>query len=482
MRICLLMVMGVLLVSPVQGAVQGGREGERIAARDLAPYLAPRIRYMDAPLIAQELKLDDERRVILDQIVLDYLQFVERETTAVIERVASAAPYEVSADAAAVRRDELRLELRSALDEDVEPSEFERVVRDSMVSELSVGSQPSLMASARSQALASWDSMHEDQWAVLVQSVDSIRDQKEPGHWDAVFRALRRRNSPWRPMVYGEGLDLARIVYDVWGRDSAVASDCYQVLLEYAVEYDDALRLRDGLIRRIRPVQQDARVMGVPGAWIDGARREAEARAELAMVNERYVDAIARCMPESDAVSFSLLANRAMYPEVFRPTAFQRLYRHLQDHAGALGILPEQLRAIERINEAYKESFEPLRAQWLESARRSEPEAIVLDAETEAMLRCYGYMGPLDPAREEVVGMTNVIRDRIDGLDELSTQKVLQAVGPEVFARVPAAAYQPELVSGFRSPLRGDAGDFRVVYLRNAGDQAGLDKGNYDRP
>ena len=478
MRMCLLMVMGLLMAMPSQGEVQGGRSGEEIVAQLLAPHFAPRIRFVDAPLIAQELQLDDERRVILDQIVMDYLQFVRRETASIVERLVAAEPYDTSVDPSAAGRDELRRELRRALAEDIDPAGYERAIRESMQSELSMDSPPFLTASSRSRALAAWDSMHEDQWAVLVESVDSIRDQ-DLGHWNAVFRALRRRNSPWRPMVYGEGLDLARIVYDIWGRDSPVARDCYQVLLDYAVDYDNALLARDGVLRRIRPQQHDARIMGVPGVWIDGARREAEARADLAMVNEQYVDAIARCMPATESERFRLLAYRDMFPDVFRPTAFQRLARHLRDHAQVLGILPEQSRAIVEISEAYEESFAPLRAQWIESARRSEPEAIVLDAETEAMLRCYGYMGPLDPAREEVVGMTNVIRDRIDALDEQSTELVLQAVGPEIFARIPASAYQPALDPRFRP---GDGGDFRVVYLRNAGDRAGLDKANYDTP
>ncbi|MBG85164.1 MAG: hypothetical protein CMJ40_11545 [Phycisphaerae bacterium] len=467
-------VLALTIASIAPGAVQPSSAPAAELIRDLGPHAAPRIRFVDTPLIARELQLDDERQVILDQIVLDYLTFVERETRALAERLAAADPYEVSTDPAAIRRDELRGAVRDALSRSSESDDAAKALRESMLEELAVTDPPGPIASPRTRELASWDTAHDQQWTALVGGIDAIRDRSEPGHWDAVFRALRRRNTPWRPVLPGEGVDLARIVYDHWGRDSDVARACHGVLLDYAKLYDEMLAGRDWTIARIRPLQRDARIMGTPGPWIDGARREASARGRLAEVNDRYLEVIRTCMNDGDAERFRSLADRAMYPEVFRPTAFHRLLRHVQRHSQDLGLTPEELRTLDELNEDYEQSLGPLRAEWLEVARRAESEAILLAAESEAMLRCYGFMGPVLPGREEIVGRPAVLREGIGQLDESATALVFGLLGADRFGRIPPSAYQPELIAGPGSSTAESPGAFRVVYLRGAGDRTGL--------
>lgn len=454
------------------------RAGSAIVQGDgvggLGPYFAHRIRFVDTPLIAEELGLDEDRRLILEQIVLDYQQHVDRESQAAFDRLDASDAFTAEQDPAAIRRDTLRKDVRRSVTDDA-PGRLEQVLRDSMRSELAAASFTVPPTSPRTRAIRAWQSEHEQQWGNLVDSIDSIRDPREPGHWDAVFRALRRRNSPWQPMVYGESLDLARIVHDHWGRESEVAQACYPVLRSYDQAYDEALRRRDEVIQTVRPVRMDAEVLGLPGPWIDAAREEADARAALAQVNERYIDEIASCMPSEDSDRFELLAGREMYPDAYRPTSFQRLHRHLVGHAGALGLSSDQLKQLDAMRESFDEAVAPIQAQWVEAARRSEPEGIILDAESAAMLRCYGFMGPLVPEREQLVGRAAQIRERMDDLDEDAITRVKSVVGRQIFDRVPASTYQPELLLPPGSPARGGAGGLRVVYLRGAGDRTGLD-------
>ena len=189
-------VLALTIASIAPGAVQPSSAPAAELIRDLGPHAAPRIRFVDTPLIARELQLDDERQVILDQIVLDYLTFVERETRALAERLAAADPYEVSTDPAAIRRDELRGAVRDALSRSSESDDAAKALRESMLEELAVTDPPGPIASPRTRELASWDTAHDQQWTALVGGIDAIRDRSEPGHWDAVFRALRRRNTP----------------------------------------------------------------------------------------------------------------------------------------------------------------------------------------------------------------------------------------------------------------------------------------------
>ena len=461
-----------------------GHSSEAIAvdsaqAVGLRPYFAPRIRFVDTPMIAEELGLEDERRVILEQIVLDYQQFVDQTSRSLLEQIQEAEPFSVQQDPAAVQRDSLRKDLRRTI-ADYEPDRMEQAIRASMRSELSASEQSMPPASPRTKVIRAWRSMHDQQWAALVESVDAIRDPQEPEHWDAVFRALRRRNSPWRPMVSGETVDLARIVHDHWGRDSDCARHCYPALLAYAAEYDDSLRARDNVIEVTRPGRLDAEVVGAPGPWIEGARREAMARAGLASLNKRYIGVISSCMDLEDSSRFIRLANRAMYPEIYRPTSFERLHRHVQGRAETLGLSADQLRALEAFHRAYVSTLQPIRLELINSFMISEAAGIMLDAESAAMLRCYGYMGPLDPKREELAGRINMLMEQIDTLDEEAIDSLRRLVGSDVFARIPAAAYEPALVLTARSLVQEDPGELRVVYLKGAGDRSGIDGSEYD--
>ena len=449
-------------------------------AAGLRSHFAPRIRFVDTPMIAEELGLDDERRIILEQIVLDYQQFVERTSRSLVEEVEAAEPFTVQQDPAAMQRDTLRRDLRRTI-AGYEPERMEDAIRASMRSELSAADRQAMPpASPRTRAIRTWRSLHEQQWDALIESVDSIREPQSPGHWEAVFRALRRRNTPWRPVLSGEAVDLARIVHDHWGRDSERTQACYPVLLAYAEAYDDALRARDAVIDVTRPGRVDAEVVGAPGPWIEGARREALARAALASLNKRYIGEIASCMDSEDAARFRRLANRAMHPEVYRPTSYERLHRYMRDHADELGLSPSRLGELGVLFRAYVAALQPVRTELVDSYVGSEAAGIMLDAESAAMLRCYGYMGPLDPEREELAGLTSALMEQVDMLDEEAIERARQFVGRDVFDRIPASAYQPELLLTVRSLVQEDPDGLRVVYLKGAGDRTGLDGGGYD--
>lgn len=457
-----------VFASPESGAA-AVEDDEPVYRRysEIAPMLGYRIKYVDIPLVAEEMGLDRGQKDILEQMVSDYVVQLDVERMALLARLASMQEPSYRDDPAWEQNRKLRAKVKRVKNR----GQRNGAIRQSMRGELDASADVAPKTSARTAQLRAWKSMHDEQWEILIGSVDLIRDPDEPSRWEAVARALRRRNTTWNPELYGEGVDLSQILFSTWGRSSDVVQKLGPILMQYAIDYDEALLLRDDVLERTTPVVLDAKVYGHPGPWVRSVARQVDARKRLVDINEAYVDIIAAEMDPDQAAEFRLLAYKALFPGVFMTHRFEHLVDYLRTNAADLGLAAEQLAAIDSLVSEYEAGLVDIRSSRIDLIRRAEFRRLNSAAEEGALMRCYDFMAPLDPESDLVFRERNVLRKKYFDYDTSFHDRLKSLIGPQQYDALPAYAYRPGLGDSVRSPVKDFDPNAPVVYLKGPGDR-----------
>ena len=432
---------------------------------EIAPMLGYRIKYVDIPLVAEEMRLDKAQKDILEQMVSDYIEHLDVERMALLTRLSSMQEASYKDDPAWQQNRQLRTKVGRVRNRD----RRSEGIRNSMRGELDASMDVAPRASSRTASLRSWKTMHDEQWGTFIGSVDLIRDPDEPSHWEAVARALRRRNTTWKPELYGEGVDLSQILFSTWGRNSDVVKGLGPILMQYAIDYDEALSARDVLLERTTPIVLDAKVYGHPGPWVRSVARQVDARKRLVDINEAYVDIIAGEMAPDQAARFRPLAYEALFPGVFTTHRFEHLVEHLRRNAGDLGLTGEQVAAIDALESEYDTGLDAIRSLRIDLIRQAEFRRLNSGAEEGALMRCYNFMAPLDPEADKVFDKRNQMQKRYYDYDTMFHDQLKMLIGSQLYDSLPAYAYRPGR-SGVRSPVKNFDPNAPVVYLKGPGD------------
>ena len=210
-----------------------------------APYFAPPIKPPDVPLIAQELRLDKEQVQILEQLVRDYLQGFEQSRDQYIKQLNDAgSPDRENMDPEWKQRDQQRNDLIKKASRKSKSGKA-KAIRDSINSEIESARDVEPIKSKRTSLIRAWMNERDAAWNQLLADIVTalaivINDPDDAGHWPAVERALRRRNTPWGRKLYAEDVDFGQILLLRWGRENSVYRDVYGPMLAYSKEYDEA--------------------------------------------------------------------------------------------------------------------------------------------------------------------------------------------------------------------------------------------------
>jgi len=451
------------------------REGY-IRISEVAPLLAYRIKFVDIPLVAKEMQLDKGQQEILEQIVADYMERLDLERQNLLEQLMRSKEASRKDDPAWREREEQRTKV-AARKSGASPAQRAASMRASMQGELSASEGTEPMVSSRSARLNVWASMHQEEWDTLMASVDVIRNPDQPGHWEAITRSLRRRNSPWRSRVHGEQVDLGKIVMLHWGRTHQIIPKISGVLMQYSMEYDEALARRDQLIGRTHPIVLDAKVYHHPGPWIRAIEQQVDARIAMSRVNEAYIELIAEAMPRQDGERFRQIALNETYPDIYMTHQFEHLVEHLRSYSKTYGLTDEQMLIIDNTEAQYYDELEPLRLRRVEAVKKAEPRRLLNAAEQEAMMKCYGLMDSLNLEDDVVFQERNALKRQYMELDAEYLERIKGVISEELFEELPAAAYRPGRGDVSRSPVKDSDPNAPVVYLKGPGEPTGSSSG-----
>lgn len=448
--------------------VKEGPEGYKQMS-DVAPLLTYRIKFVDIPLVAEEMQLDKGQQEILEQIVVDYMEQLDQQRLELLDRMIRSTEASRKDDPSWEVRQKQRAAVSSRNGRKFRAQKASNM-RASMRGELAASEGTDPLVSNRSAMLNAWASMHQEEWETLMGSIDVIRNPDQPGHWEAIIRSLRRRNSPWNANVYGEGVNLGQIIMSDWGRDNQIIPGISDVLTQYTIEYDDAMAHRDGVMVQTHPVILDAKVYHHPGPWLRSIQKQVDARVAMARVNEMYIDLIASDMPEQDAERFRQLAWKKMYPDIYMTNQFEHLVEHLRSYSKTYGLTEDQLLKIDTIEDQYYNELGPLRERRVEVVRVADPRRLMNRAESEAMMKCYGLMDSLNLEEDKILIERNELKQQYLDMDKEYLGQIKDVISEEFFETLPAVAYRPGRGDMSRSPVKDSNPDAPVVYLKGPGD------------
>lgn len=437
------------------------QDTEPRAALEVPQLFAERVKMADVPLVAKELGFDDGQTEILRQLFLDYLMEMEAQRARFIDEITSLKRPNPREDPDYRARQEHRKEIKR-----IRSSRPGREAAQGIRRELDSMSSREVSNSRRHGLIRSWQSVQAQAYENLLENMQSILESSQPGHWSAIERSLRRRNTPWKPLFTPEGVNLSALVYSKWGRDSDEVADAYDALVAYDMEYDQALQRRDEIMARTEPVRLDARDFMRPERMISTRQDQVDARVALWMVNNSHIDRIAAAIGGESGADFKVMAMSSLYPDIYEAHRFENAVEYAMQYAD----LPqEQYQSIVGLLEEFAAVQQPLNEQRRRMFCVAEPERYMRGEEDNAMLRCYQTMdsgiGSMDEIRE-----MNRLNDLMKDLDKRSRAQLRELVGASEYDSWPAYAARPKTGDVARGPVPDADPDMPVVYLSNMKD------------
>jgi len=447
---------------------QKEREGY-LRISEVSPLLAYRIKFVDIPLVSKEMQLDKGQQDILEQIVLDYQVKLDTERAALLEQLMNIEEAKLGDDPDWEQRRSQRKRVMGRPEGRTRDQSYSRA-RDSMRGELSASLEVPPLSSRRTNLLRQWQSMHDEEWETLLGSIDVIRNPDQPGHWEAIARALRRRHTPWQPQLRGEGVDLAQIILSYWGKDHPVLDIIHAEVMAYAMEYDDALLARDEIMALTMPTMLDSRVYAHPGPYLRSINRQVDARARMVDVNSSHIEPIASALPPEDSARFRRLALRKMYPGIYESHQVDHLVDFLQSHAAELNLDESQLVAIGVIYQRYRQELQPLQRSRAASAKALDSRRIVEGEEQQAMQMCYGVMASLNPEEDQVFDTRKQQMDEYNQITFKYMKELKDLITQPVYESLPGYAVRSGRGNARQGPVKDSDPDAPIIYLRGPGD------------
>ena len=433
-------------------------EEEESRMPEVPQLYASHVKMADVPLIARELNFDDDQTVILRQLFLDYLEVMDSNRTRSIDLIL--------AESSPRPKDDPEYRARAEHRNNIKRIRTERrsdAIRVAVREELAAMAERDVPRSRRLGLIRSWQSTQNDSYQYLIESMQTILEGTQPGHWPAIERALRRRNTPWGTLFTPETVNLGGLVYMYWGQDSDAAIQAHEAIVSYDQAYDAALVARDMVLSRVEPEWLDARDYRHPERMISTRQDQVDARFALWKVNDEYVDVIAQAMGPEDAAEFKKVALETMYPDIYPTHRFEHAVEYALQYEDLTNV---QVQKIGELSDRFQSQLVPLNEKRVRLFRESEPARYMRGEEDDAMLRCYQYMG------SGIGDMTKIrefkkLNDEKTQLDKASRVELREIVGGDRYDGWPGLATRPGTGDIARGPVPGADPDAPVVYMKD---------------
>jgi hypothetical protein len=305
--------------------------------------------------------------------------------------------------------------------------------------------------------------------------LDNLRGQlseSQAARWDALERAMLREKELPRGVLSGESLNLIVIA-----REATLSPDVSErskeVLEEYSVALDDALRARASQLAQSQPVIQDAMVAQDWGKGLTQLEAIVARRVALRDLQDRYIEAIAVSLGTSGA-DFRERALRAAFPQAYRPSPMIPYFAAARALAG---VTPDQVSAIDGVEAAYVVAYADLENRWASGMRTHEPKAQLADVRLRmAAASGEGVKPDPDPYR--------MFRDERERMNEKARQDVADILGPELAMQLPGAAEKAKADRASMMPSKGGDGSAigKSMGERGKGSKGELREGGKELP
>ena len=218
-------------------------------------------------------------------------------------------------------------------------------------------------------ALGDWmiEKRHLDEG--FLESVKTILIGQQRELWPGFVQRLYREKHVSLGRISGESVDLFQIVRDADLPPAAEAA-ISELLNEYAIALDVAMRTRDAILRGNPKKLFDNILSGNSKKSPDLVDNLIRARVEVRDLNDRYIEIISGHLAGQDSEDFRTRALKRGYTRIYRRTPAQRILRQARENES----YSEGLRAqIFQLEASYLQELEIINYDLLEKTRQYEP-------------------------------------------------------------------------------------------------------------
>ena len=373
------------LACAVVAAAAAPAHGQFGEAAGIAESMQPDYFKRDVTIIAQELKMDDTQRVIVDALFGDY------ET----------------AFQAGVDRTKARIE---GMKDQIQTDDVQRVLRMVLAT------------------FKEWTPEKERIGDEFLENVKVVLTNEQLEHWPAVTRRLYRDKHIYKGELSGENLNLFDVVRELH-LDDRTSMQVQPIMEAYDIALDQALRRRD-TDTSVKANALEYISESDPQKGFDAMKRRIELRVDVRNVNDEFVDRVADVMPSDIAAEFRKDAMERAYPRIYRETPVQRLFK---DAKKIEGLDVSVLQSINQIESAYLNALAPVNLHLHDVLRKFEPDDAIARAEqfNKRMNGQEVQQPQIDPTRDLFTARDDMGRTYAKQLQALLT--------PEQFAQIPGA-------------------------------------------
>jgi hypothetical protein len=431
---------------------------------------APRVTMSDVPLIAGELDLDNSQTEILRQLFLDYLESFARNKAHVLDQLGAEPPISAGDDPdyrfRREHRDQAPRPAREMDMDDIDEGDIKRAQSDVLAAfnrEMEVMEGRQVQSSPRTKHIRAWQNQQAAAWEELLESMHVTLAGTSEGHWPAVVRALRRRNTPWKPLFVPEGVSLGALLYAHFGREHESVLQSFDAIERYDIEFDEALARRDAIMAQAEPLRLDAVEYEYPERMISTSREQIDARMALWRTNEAHIELIMASLPKQDAAVFRQHAMEAMYPKLYGKGRFERAVEYALAESNLTG---QQRIDIINLYTKYLAVMSDVNRECMNTMRLAEPEIEFQVVEDMALMQCYRAMFSVSDTTEGMLRLAELME-----LDQSLTRyhrgQLRAIVGSEEYESWPAFAGRPSGDDPARGPAPDSDADMSVIYMKD---------------
>jgi hypothetical protein len=353
-------------------------------AAGIAESMQPDYFKRDVTIIAQEMKLDDTQRVIVDALFGDY------ET----------------AFQAGVERTKGRIE---GMRDQIQTDDVQRVLRMVLAT------------------FKEWGPEKERIGDEFLENVKVVLTNDQLEHWPTVTRRLYRDKHIYKGQLSGESLNLFDVVRELH-LDDRTGMQVQPIMEAYDIALDQALHRRDcDTSVKANALEYISESDAQKG--FDAMKRQVELRVGVRNVNDEFIERVADVMPADIASEFRQSALDRAYPRIYRETPVERLFK---DAKKIEGLDSGVLQSINQVESAFLNELAPINIHLRDVLREYEPEDAVARAEQfNKRMNGQDVQPKIDPTRELFTSR--------DELGRTYAKQLQQLLTPEQFAQLPGA-------------------------------------------
>jgi len=235
-----------------------------------------------------------------------------------------------------------------------------------------------VLAEQAAAALDRWSALNLELKQNFVGEVQALLRDEQQSLWLPLERRLTREKTLSRGRLSGESLDLVSMM-DQLELEEDVLESLRPLIDEYYRDLHEALITRNDYLERTRRDLQRAMAKGEQSQIEAVESRRIQMHVLVRDVNDQYAELFADRLPVDAGHRFTELYGSLAYPQIYRPTRAQRMFKAARS---LIGLNEVQLIAIEDLQDAYLMQLERANRELLDVFRESEPGRIALGTRT----------------------------------------------------------------------------------------------------